>query len=841
MNVMRQWLATVMLWACFACAPADAQTTTLFSDNFQSGNYSGWTMSGNGYDAVNTYQGNVSMRLDGLRQGTKALSSQSYTNVSLSMDVGALYLVQGDYCRAEYSTNGGTSWSTLVLVGDGEDTGALKRGTVSTGLDNNANLRVRFRAYTLYGHYCYGDNVVLTGTPASGGTWPAIAVTGSGTFGSVAVGGNATSTLTVHNDGDANLIVGTLGGLSAPFSLVNNACSGQTIAPAGACTVGVRFAPTAAGSFSGTLNIPSNDADDPTVAVAVSGTGTAAGSVYDPLSGNGSVSRSALTASFLTGSGTLGLMNFSHYALPAGAANPSNTFQGRLTLHGEATSGSATEVGGNNNLPYYSQAQYLPEFEFDFVQHGTHFIPVTRGKVGGTHPSWIYVLEPGRVWNETGDGGYSRVAFPFALQERGSDCLWNGVMTFLFKDDGSVSDLAYQIASETCYYLKVNFWGRLDATYAPASISGAAAIRSSYEAEVSRRMPTKPLSALATDYPGKGVTVANIGSDVTAAHMSLYGVAYNGVHYVGGCQTRYGTYPFCEVLDVPSYSTAKSVSGAYGLMRLEQKYAGTQRTLGIDDWVSECTGSQWDAPTFEQALDMATGNYTSAGTTTDEASQAMADGFFKVGTHAQKVGFACSYPYKVTPGTKFVYHTTDTYLLGRAMHQYYKSQAGSGADFFNDVMVDEIYRPLGLSPTSYVSSRTQDAAAQPFTGYGLVYVRDDVVKLGEFLNKTQGKIQGVQTLDATMVAATLNLGSGGLQAGTAADRYNNGFWYYDLRQDSHNYGCSAAKWVPYMSGYGGISVVLFPNGMVYYQFSDNGQLTWGKSAIELNKIAPMCP
>ncbi len=840
MNTIRALLGAVFLLAGLASAPARAQTT-LFSDNFQSGGYSTWTMGGTGYDAANLYQGNWSMRIDGLRQGTRAISSQGHTNVTLSMDLAALYLVNGDYCYAEYSTNGGSSWNTLVLVGDGEDSGALKHGSVSTGLDNNPNLRVRFRAYTLYGHYCYGDNVILTGTAGPGGTLPAIAVTGSGSFGSVATGANATNTLTVHNDGDANLVIGTLAGLAAPFSLVGNTCSNQTIAPAGSCTVGVRFAPTASGNFTDTLDIPSNDGDDPNVAIAVSGTGTATGTPYDPLAGNGNVSRSALTASFLTGSGTLNLMNFSHYALPAGAANPANTFQGRLTLYGEATSGSATEVGGNNNLQYYAQAEHLPEFDFDFVQHGTHFIPVTRGKITGAHPSWSLILEPGRVWNENGDSGYSRVAFPFALQERGNDCTWNGVMTFLFKDDGSVSDLAYQIASETCYYLKVNFWGRLDALYTPAAVAGAATIKSSYEAEVARRMPVKPITALATDYPGSGVVIANIGSDVTASHMTIYGVAYNGVHYVGGCQTRQGAYPFCEVLDVPSYSTAKSVAGGYGLMRLEQKYAGTQRTLGIDDWVAECTGAQWDAPTFEQALDMATGNYNSATAHADESSQAMADGFFKVNTHAQKTSFACSYPYKAAPGTKFVYHTTDTYLLGRAMNQYYKSQAGSGADFFNDVMVDEVYRPLGLSPTSYISSRTLDTTAQPMTGYGLVYVRDDVVKLAEFLGKAQGKIQGVQTLDSGMVADTLNLGTGGLQAGSAADRYNNGFWYYDLKQDTHNYGCSAAKWVPYMSGYGGISVALLPNGMVYYNFSDNGQLTWGKSAIELNKIAPMCP
>ncbi len=841
MNVVRQLLTAAFLWACLTFAQANAQTTTIFSDNFQSGAYPGWTLSGGGYDAPNYYAGNWSMRIDGLRQGAIAVSSQGYTNVSLSMDLAALYLVYGDYCYAEYSTNGGSSWNTLVLVGDGEDTGAMKRGSIASGLNDNPNLRLRFRAYTLYGHYCYGDNVSLSGTPIAGGGGPEIAVTGSGSFGSVAVGGTATNTLTIDNDGTANLVIGSLSGLAAPFSLVDDACSNQTLAPAASCTVGLRFAPTAAGGFADTLNVPSNDDSDPNVAVAVSGTGTAAGAPYDPLGGSGNVGRSALTHAFLTGSGTLNLMDFSHYALPAAAANPTNTFQGRLTLYGEATSGSATEVGGNNNLQYYAQAAHLPEFEFDFVQHGTHFIPVVRGKIEGAHPSWALVLEPGRVWNENGDGGWSRVAFPFALQERNNDCIWNGVMTFLFKDDGSVSDLAYQIASETCYYLKANFWGRLDAMYAPGAIAGAAAIKADYEAEVARRMPVKPISALATDYPGSGVVAANIGSDVTAQHMTVYGVAYNGVHYVGGCQTRYGTYPFCEVLDVPSYSTAKSVFGGYGLMRLEQKYAGTQRTLGIDDWVGECTGSQWDAPTFEHALDMATGNYTSATAHADESSQAMVNGFFSVNTHAQKAGFACGYPYKTAPGTTFVYHTTDTYLLGRAMNTYYKSQAGSGADFFDDVIVGELYRPLGLSPTSYTTLRTQDAAAQPHTGFGLIFVRDDVVKLAEFLNKSQGKIQGVQTLDSGMVAATLNLGAGGLPAGSSADRYNNGFWYYDLKQDAHSYGCSAARWVPYMSGYGGISVVLFPNGMVYYNFSDSGQLTWGKSAIELNKIAPMCP
>ncbi|MBV6416964.1 MAG: hypothetical protein CMLOHMNK_01582 [Steroidobacteraceae bacterium] len=833
-------LATLCAFGGLALAQTIARADTMFSDNFQDGSYADWTLSGNGRDAPNYYLGNYSMRLDGLRQGAIALSSRGYTNVSLSADLAALYLTYGEYCYAEYSTDGGGTWNILHWITDGGDDGYFDHATASSGLDDNPNLRLRFRAYTWYYHYCYGDNVSLTGTPISGGAGPEIDVNGSGAFGTVTIGGEATNTLTITNSGDASLDIGGLTGLAAPFSLVNDNCSSQSIAPAASCTVGIRFAPTTAGSFSDALNIASNDSDEPNYAVAASGSGSASGT-YDPLPGDGNVSRSALTYSFLTAGGTLDLMDFSHYALPANAANPANSFEGRLTLNGEAANGSAVEVGGNNNLPYYPEAAHLPEFDFEFVQHGTHFIPVTRGKYEGTHPSWAYVLEPGRVWNENGDNGYSRVAFPFSLQERNNDCIWNGVMTFLFRDDGSVSDVAYQIASETCLYLKVNFWGRLDATYTPAAVTGAARIRSDYEAEVARRMPVKPMDALATDYPDAGVVTANIGSDITAEHMTVYGVAYNGVHYVGDCQTRHGKYPFCEVMDLPSYSTAKSVFGAYGLMRLEQKYSGTQRTLGIDDYVSECTGWQWDAPTFENALDMATGNYSSSSSHVDESSQAMLDGFFLATTHSQKVSHACSYPYMATPGTTFVYHTSDTYLLGRAMSMYYKSQAGGGADFFDDVVVGEIYKPLGLSPTTYTTLRTQDSAAQAHTGFGLIFVRDDVVKLAEFLNDAQGTIQGQQVLDSGMVAATLELGSGGLQAGGTYDRYNNGFWYFDLDQATHSYGCGGAKWVPYMAGYGGISVVLLPNGMVFYHFSDNDQIAWGKSAIELDKIAPMCP
>src|SRR3546814_145179 len=121
------------------------------------------------------------------------------------------------------------------------------------------------------------------------------------------------------------------------------------------------------------------------------------------------------------------------------------------------------------------------------VQTGSHIVPVRRDSVPGSHPHWEYVLSPGRVWDEAGDNGYSRVALPFALQQKNANCMHNGVLTFLFKDDGSVSKVAYQIASETCLYFKADLWGMLAAGYTPSPVADAAALAADHPAEVNRK------------------------------------------------------------------------------------------------------------------------------------------------------------------------------------------------------------------------------------------------------------------------------------------------------------------------------------------------------------------
>lgn len=96
-------------------------------------------------------------------------------------------------------------------------------------------------------------------------------------FGSTGIGTQLDHTVTVTNDGSADLVLGDIGvanPLLAPYSIVNDACSGQTLAPTASCSLGVRFEPTVAGATSDSFDIPSNDVTDPTVTISVSGTGT---------------------------------------------------------------------------------------------------------------------------------------------------------------------------------------------------------------------------------------------------------------------------------------------------------------------------------------------------------------------------------------------------------------------------------------------------------------------------------------------------------------------------------------------------------------------------------------
>jgi len=551
--------------------------------------------------------------------------------------------------------------------------------------------------------------------------------------------------------------------------------------------------------------------------------------------------RPYLSAEFLLGEARLEMPVPTSAYQPPPDANPSNRLQGTLVLGivpGTGRAASRVDRFGQLENDLLKIAD-LPPFQFDFVQDGSDLIPVQRGILASDHPYWEFILEPGKAWDEAGDRGYTRASIPFSLQERNANCTHNGLLTFLFKTDGSISRAAYQVGSETCFYLQADLWGVVPAHYQPNPVADADAIIEAYRQEVASRLPVRPFVALAEDYPGTDLSMFRMHDP---AQVSSYGFAIDGIHYSGGCDTRYGPYPYCEVLDLPSYSLAKTVFAATALAWMEANYPGSGDLL-VADYVPECqTDGRWEGVTLEHLVDMVTGNYKSTEGQSDEFASYETD-FMGSELHADKIRTACSlFPRNSKPGSQFVYHTSDTYIAGTLINAFLREQAGSVGDpldIHRDVLVEEIMKPLGLSPVTWKTRRTYDDEAQPFAGFGLIFHSDDVVRFALFLMNSKGHIDGRQVIDRAELDAALqrNPADPGLNTSSELFRYNNGFWAHDVKEYT---GCSDPAWIPFMSGYGGISVVLLPNNSIYYVFSDGGHFEWAGAAVESNKIRKFC-
>jgi hypothetical protein len=551
--------------------------------------------------------------------------------------------------------------------------------------------------------------------------------------------------------------------------------------------------------------------------------------------------RSELTAAFLHGTADLAEPVATEAFAPAPSAAPVHHFEGTLELAAEP--GTAHLRGLVDRFGYLQDAALqidrLPPFHFEFVQDGSHLVPARRGPQLSTHPYWEFILEPGSVWDEPGDGGWSRAALPFALQERNANCTHNGLLSFLFRADGSTSRVAFQVGSETCRYLQFDLWGTAAAHYSPAPVAGADRLIADHHRERAARLPVKPLSALAIDHPG---TDSGEFDWFPPEEISAVGFAIDGVHYRGGCATRHGPYPYCDVLDLPSYSLAKSIFAALAYLALEREAPGIGQVT-VPALVPECGDGRWEGVTLQHLLDMSTGNYTSLEADADEFASYETE-FMAGDTHAAKIGTACTlFPRQAPPGTAFAYHTADTYIAGTLMNAWLARQAAAAGtaarDVHADVLVAALLRPLGLSPLSYGSKRTYDATAQPFTGWGLTLHADDIVRLGLFLLQGGGAVAGHQVLDPAGLAAALqrNPADRGLAAGSDALRYKNGFWGY--RTDLGG-ACAEPLWIPFMSGYGGISVALLPNQSLFYVFSDHGRFEWLRAAVAAHRIRKLC-
>jgi hypothetical protein len=547
-----------------------------------------------------------------------------------------------------------------------------------------------------------------------------------------------------------------------------------------------------------------------------------------------------LSASFLLGDDSLtSPVPMAAFTPPSPATEPGQLFSGTLRLVGVEHAGGfrADHDPWDRSGEIGEPLRHLPAFEFDLVQRGSDVIPLLAGVQRSTHPYWEIMLLPGTAWQAVDDRGWTRVSLPFALQERAANCTHNGVMSWLFKGD-AVSRVAYQVVSETCGYFKGDLWGLVDAEYTPRDLlDEAAPMIARVDAHRASRLPVRSLERLAEDYPAIDAAELGVGDGIPAEDISVLGLVVDGVHYRSDCPTRQGPHPFCASLALTSYSTAKSIFAAVATMRLEQLYPGVSER-SIASLVNECDQDKWRDVTIEDALDMATGNFESAEFEVDEDSAAH-EAFVFADRHADKIEFACNhFPRKAEPGTSFVYHTSDTYLVGAAL-QRFLDQHGGG-DIYDSVLLEPIWHALNLSPQLDVTKRTYDDEAQPFTGYGLTYEADDIVRIANWLDYGGGMLDGKPALDTAMLEASLQRlpAVAGLRAGRDDLYYNNGFWAYNA---GPSLNCTEPVWVPFMSGVSGITVAMFPNGVVYYYFSDSYVFRWQTGREAAHAIRPLCP
>lgn len=525
---------------------------------------------------------------------------------------------------------------------------------------------------------------------------------------------------------------------------------------------------------------------------------------------------------------------------PAARAAP-HSFAGRLTLANAQGPHDFAVVHDEFGLAAdASQArQRLPDFDLQLVTVGDRLVPLNRGLVMTAHPTWEYSVARGRLWREPGDGDLSRAALPFTLHERNANCVHHGLVTYRFDGRGAVSRAMYQVSSETCQYFKFDAWGMLDTVHEPPGRESAAGLATARAAAESHRLPTHPIDMMAELVPGADPRNFGLASEVDPADMTVYGFVIDGMHFIGGCQSRHGVHPYCDELTLPSYSLAKSLFAGLAVMRAEKLHPGIAATR-IGETVDDCRAAPgWGDVSIAHALDMATGNYRSEAWMADEDA-AVLDPFFLAEDHATKVAAACrSYPRKAAPGTRWVYHTSDTYLAGVALRAALREELGRDVDLHGELVLDPIYRPLGLSAVAAITRHTYDEAAQPFFGWGQYFQPDDIAKLVTFLGPGKGRIDDAAVLDERMFEATMQRDPSdrGLPADMEGMYYQNGFRALDV---SAHLGCSEPAWVVVLSGYGGIIVALFPNDTAYYYFSDGGTHRWLAAARESHRIRAFC-
>ncbi len=481
-------------------------------------------------------------------------------------------------------------------------------------------------------------------------------------------------------------------------------------------------------------------------------------------------------------------------------------------------------------------ATIFPGLPISFITAGQYLVPLDRGVIRNafdnrTGSFWELVVQPGRVWTEPSDKGWSRAAFPFSLVASLDGETRIGLATFVYNDK-DVSQVRYQIVQQTSPYMMYEYftaWGQVKASY-KQGIENAENVRKAFEVELKNRIPMAPYSNLEAKIGAN--KIAGINGDMDLDYLLGGGVYVDGVFYYQTPTTPYGPYPYPQEMRFGVWSISKSMITAVAMLRLAEKFGPEVFEARLLDYFTSSENNAphkgWDKVKFKHCLDMTTG----LGNGSDKRDpNDTYDGYWKQ-PDANKWYYAYRDHEKLKyvftsgnlpwgPGEVVRYNDQDMWILGVAMDRFLKKKAGKDASIYK-MLQEEVYGSIGINHLPMTTAYTDEGSpGSPHYAWGALPTIDDMIKVAKLI-MNKGKHGSKQILNAEMCEKLLAAGKEYAKpVGYYKNRYGEftyamGHYYASYKDADGN-----KFMVPHMKGYGGGAVVMMPNGVVAIRLGKN--------------------
>jgi hypothetical protein len=499
----------------------------------------------------------------------------------------------------------------------------------------------------------------------------------------------------------------------------------------------------------------------------------------------------------------------------------------------------------------------FPGVAIAFFTDNGDLVPFTQDVIryGSSHRGrsyWDIIVQPGRVWSQPDDDGWSRAGFPFALVNSIEGETHNGLATFLYKD-GRVSNVRIQIVQQTAPFdIKDQFVaaGLVPAAFEPVATDQLGSLKRGYEAERAAAVPIAGWEELAAKVGS--AKLSDFDGTMRASDIVLSGLDYHGTFYLKECQSAGGPLPWCDRARFGVWSATKALANETALLRLAEKYGPAVFEMRIADFVPEAARHRgWRNVRFEDAINMATG--IGNGSTKREPNDT-GDGYLDASyakwyearsTQAKLAALLEDgrvYPWG--PGQVTRYRDQDMFILGVAMDRFLKSKEGSTADLWS-MLQGEVFAPIGIHEAPTNRTLEADGVGHPLMAYGYYPTISDMVLIAR-LYQNGGRHGEQQILYAPRIRELLaGPNPRGFPTGeklpVGETTYINAFWV-----TSYVASPDCRLFYPRMIGWGGNIVALMPGGLTGIRLAksaetaDNSEVDTSGMAQVANSLSKFC-